>query len=89
MDAKAEALAAAAAVDEARLWSRQMAMAEIGATAKGGVVQPRMNSGSPMKTAVRAGRWSTLFHGGSLRKLASGSHRPSRVRGNQNINSYT
>ncbi len=37
MDAKAEALAAAAAVDEARLWSRQMAMAEIGATAKGGV----------------------------------------------------
>ena len=37
MDAKAEALAAAAAVDEARLWSRQMTMAEIGATAKGGV----------------------------------------------------
>ena len=37
MDAKAEALAAAAAVDEARLWSRQMAMAEIGATEKGGV----------------------------------------------------
>ena len=37
MDAKAEALAAAAAVDEARLWARQMAMAEIGATAKGGV----------------------------------------------------
>ena len=37
MDAKAEALAAAAAVDGARLWSRQMAMAEIGATAKGGV----------------------------------------------------
>ena len=37
MDAKAEALAAAAAVDESRLWSRQMAMAEIGATAKGGV----------------------------------------------------
>ena len=37
MEAKAEALAAAAAVDEARLWSRQMAMAEIGATAKGGV----------------------------------------------------
>ena len=37
MDAKAEALAAAAAVDEGRLWSRQMAMAEIGATAKGGV----------------------------------------------------
>ena len=37
MDAKAEALAAAAVVDEARLWSRQMAMAEIGATAKGGV----------------------------------------------------
>ena len=37
MDAKAEALAAAAAVDEARLWSRQMAMAEIGATANGGV----------------------------------------------------
>ena len=37
MDAKAEALAAAAAVDEARLWSRQMTMAEIGATANGGV----------------------------------------------------
>ena len=37
MDANAQALAAAAAVDEARLWSRQMAMAEIGATAKGGV----------------------------------------------------
>ncbi len=37
MDAKAEALAAAAAVDEARLWTRQMAMAEIGATEKGGV----------------------------------------------------
>ena len=37
MDAKAEALAAAAAVDEARLWSRQMAMAEIGATERGGV----------------------------------------------------
>ena len=37
MDAKAEALAAAAAVDEGRLWSRQMAMAEIGATEKGGV----------------------------------------------------
>ena len=37
MDAKTQALAAAAAVDEARLWSRQMAMAEIGATAKGGV----------------------------------------------------
>ena len=37
MDARAEALAAAAAVDEARLWSRQMAMAEIGATAEGGV----------------------------------------------------
>ena len=37
MDAKAQALAAAAAVDEARLWSRQMAMAEIGATEKGGV----------------------------------------------------
>ena len=37
MDAKAEALAAAAAVDEARLWSRQMAMAEIGATENGGV----------------------------------------------------
>ena len=37
MEAKAEALAAAAAVDEARLWSRQMAMAEIGATERGGV----------------------------------------------------
>jgi len=37
MDAKAEALAAAAAVDESRLWSRQMAMAEIGATERGGV----------------------------------------------------
>ena len=37
MDARAEALAAAAAVDEARLWSRQMAMAEIGATERGGV----------------------------------------------------
>ena len=37
MDAEAEALAAAAAVDEARLWSRQMTMAEIGATANGGV----------------------------------------------------
>lgn len=37
MDAQAQALAAAAAVDEARLWTRQMAMAEIGATAKGGV----------------------------------------------------
>ena len=37
MDAKAEALEAAAAVDEARLWSRQMAMAEIGATERGGV----------------------------------------------------
>ena len=37
MDAKAGALAAAAAVDEARLWSRQMAMAAIGATARGGV----------------------------------------------------
>ncbi len=37
MDAMAEALAAAAAVDESRLWARQMAMAEIGATAKGGV----------------------------------------------------
>ena len=37
MDAKAEALAAAAAVEEARLWSRQMAMAEIGATERGGV----------------------------------------------------
>jgi N-carbamoyl-L-amino-acid hydrolase len=33
----ADALKAAAAVDEARLWSRQMTMAEIGATAKGGV----------------------------------------------------
>ena len=31
MDTKAKALAAAAAVDAARLWSRQMAMAEIGA----------------------------------------------------------
>ncbi len=37
MRARAEALAAAAAVDEARLWSRQMAMAEIGATEAGGV----------------------------------------------------
>ena len=37
MDAKVHALAAAAAVDEARLWSRQMAMAEIGATGRGGV----------------------------------------------------
>ena len=37
MEAKAEALAAAAAVDEVRLWSRQMAMAEIGATERGGV----------------------------------------------------
>ena len=37
MTAKAGALAAAAAVDEARLWSRQMAMAEIGATERGGV----------------------------------------------------
>ena len=37
MDAKAEALAAAAAVDESRLWSRQMKMAEIGATERGGV----------------------------------------------------
>ena len=37
MDVKAEALAAAAAVDESRLWSRQMAMAEIGATERGGV----------------------------------------------------
>ena len=37
MDANAQALAAAAAVDEARLWSRQMAMAEIGATEGGGV----------------------------------------------------
>ena len=37
MDATAQALAAAAAVDEARLWSRQMAMAAIGATARGGV----------------------------------------------------
>ena len=37
MGARADALAAAAAVDESRLWSRQMAMAEIGATAKGGV----------------------------------------------------
>ena len=37
MGARAEALAAAATVDESRLWSRQMAMAEIGATAKGGV----------------------------------------------------
>ena len=37
MDARAEALAAAAAVDEERLWSRQMAMAEIGATERGGV----------------------------------------------------
>ena len=37
MEAKAGALAAAAAVDEARLWSRQMAMAAIGATARGGV----------------------------------------------------
>ena len=37
MEVKPQALAAAAAVDEARLWSRQMAMAEIGATAKGGV----------------------------------------------------
>ena len=37
MDATAQALAAAAVVDEARLWSRQMAMAEIGATANGGV----------------------------------------------------
>ncbi len=32
-----EALAAAAAVDEMRLWTRQMTMAEIGATPKGGV----------------------------------------------------
>ena len=37
MEVDAQALAAAAAVDEARLWSRQMAMAEIGATARGGV----------------------------------------------------
>ncbi len=37
MDAEARALKAAARVDEARLWSRQMTMAEIGATEKGGV----------------------------------------------------
>ena len=37
MSRDARALAAAAAVDEARLWSRQMAMAGIGATERGGV----------------------------------------------------
>ena len=51
MDAKAEALAAAAAVDEARLWSRQMTMAEIGATANAaGSTAPH----SPTKTGAPA-----------------------------------
>ena len=45
-----EALAAAAAVDEARLWGRQMALAEIGATAAGGVNRAAL---SPEDRAAR------------------------------------